>query len=389
MRRLCLVAALASCGAPAAKIALVESFPVETSLDDPAIPEAHRVWVEMIDAARSSLELTEFYASNRPGSRLEPVVQAVERAARRGVAVRFLSSRAFASIYPETLARLRRTAGVEVKLIDDLHAKYFVVDRREAYLGSQNFDWRSLTHIHEMGVRIGERAVVDGLARIFELDWSGAGAASGVSSGAGAASASAELELVASPGDRLPAGVAWNLPRLVAMIDGARQSARVQLLSYRDDEPELSRALVEAGARGVEVQMLVASWNLAPGRVGALKALARRPGVAVKFVTIPAASTGFIPYARVVHAKYLVIDGRRSWVGTSNWGRDYFRTTRNVGVISADRSIAVALDRVFARVWTSAYATAIDPDADYPAPRISATRARHSSSSRLIRTMSW
>ena len=33
------------------------------------------------------------------------------------------------------------------------HAKFFIVDGEEVFLGSQNFDWRALKHIHELGVR--------------------------------------------------------------------------------------------------------------------------------------------------------------------------------------------------------------------------------------------
>ena len=70
---------------------LVESYPIETSLDHPDIPDAHDVWLAMIDGARRRIDLAQFYASNRAGSRLEAVVQSLERAADRGVVVRFLA----------------------------------------------------------------------------------------------------------------------------------------------------------------------------------------------------------------------------------------------------------------------------------------------------------
>ena len=67
-------------------------------------------------------------------------------------------------------------ANVEVHRLDlapgVLHAKYFVVDGRDAYLGSQNFDYRSLEHIFEIGVHTDSPAVATGLERVFESDWS-------------------------------------------------------------------------------------------------------------------------------------------------------------------------------------------------------------------------
>src|SRR5438093_1360067 len=61
----------------AGPLELVESEPIETSLDRPDLRDAWQVWPQMIASARAHLEIAEFYASNEPGSRLEPVVQAL------------------------------------------------------------------------------------------------------------------------------------------------------------------------------------------------------------------------------------------------------------------------------------------------------------------------
>ena len=87
-------------------------------------------------------------------------------------------------------------------------------------------------------------------------------------------------------------------------------------------------------------------------------------------MVIPPASERFIPFARVSHAKYLVVDGRRLWLGTSNWGRDYFYDSRNVGVVVDDARLAGRLDRYFARAWSSRYAERVDPAATYQPPRV-------------------
>ena len=51
--------------------------------------------------------------------------------------------------------------GVAARLLDAgaawggvLHAKGMIVDGRTFFLGSQNWDWRALEHIHELGVRV-------------------------------------------------------------------------------------------------------------------------------------------------------------------------------------------------------------------------------------------
>ncbi|MFP5286582.1 MAG: phospholipase D-like domain-containing protein, partial [Thermoanaerobaculia bacterium] len=164
---------------------LVETFPVETTLDHPDLRGAYVVWPEMIDRAQKTLDFAEFYASDDPAnrqSRLETVTQAVERAAARGVKVRFLAEKVFQKTYPELLARLDAKDGIEVRIYDFgalaggvLHAKYFLVDGRELYVGSQNYDWRSLQHIQELGVRVMEPGVARAYADVFETDWALAG----------------------------------------------------------------------------------------------------------------------------------------------------------------------------------------------------------------------
>ncbi|HEY0481604.1 MAG TPA: phospholipase D-like domain-containing protein, partial [Kofleriaceae bacterium] len=138
---------------------LVETVPVETTLDHPALRDAAEVWPEMIAAARRSIDLGQFYASNHLPGPLEPVIAALEAAIARGVRVRFLAEQGFVKTYPETLDRLA-AAGATVRHLDlkattggILHAKYFIVDDREAFFGSQNFDWRALQHNYELGAR--------------------------------------------------------------------------------------------------------------------------------------------------------------------------------------------------------------------------------------------
>jgi len=370
-------------------VQLVETFPVETTLDHPAIPEAYEVWIEMIDGAESTLDFAEFYASNEPDSRLEGVIAAVERAAGRGVGVRFLAEKKFHEVYPETLDRLSALDGVDLRIFDVkavmggvLHAKYFLVDRDQAYIGSQNFDWRSLTHIQELGVRVRDEAAVATLGKVFDMDWKLAAGEieatpSRLEPPGPVVSGDDEnrVAVVASPRDWLPEGVAWDLPALVDMIDGATETVRLQLLTYKTvgwDKSyfdDLESALRRGAARGVTVQLLLADWCKRKGTIEGLQSLEVVPGIDVKLVTIPEWSGGFIPYARVVHAKYLVVDGAKAWVGTSNWEKSYFYDSRNVGVI-LEGSICDRLDDFFETGWNAPYAAQVEPCAVYEAPRI-------------------
>ena len=253
-----LLVLFAGCGAALAAgpgdgpvIELVETAPVETVLDHEDIREAAEVWPEMIERAKRSLDVAQFYVSPKAGSRLEPVIAAIEAAARRGVKVRVLADSKFYETYPEQLDAWKATDGIEVRIYDAmapkgvLHAKYFIVDGAELYFGSQNFDWRSLEHVQELGMRVRHEKVVKAFAEVFEMDWAKVGPGEGREWMRSRHKSSAWFPVklpyrgsevsvtpVFSPRGALPDEAMWDLPRLVSAIGGAKERVRVQLLGY-------------------------------------------------------------------------------------------------------------------------------------------------------------
>ena len=358
--------------------ALVESQPIETRLDRFDLADAAPTWVAMIDAAQQSLDFAEYYASEaEPGwrehSRLTAVLAAVTRAVQRGVRVRFLTDAKMALQYPETLAALT-AAGVSVLRLDlqpvsggVFHAKYFVVDGRDAFVGSQNFDWRSLGHTQELGVRLASRELSHQLLSLFEYDWALAGgqAASPLPSVDPAPAASArsdgdQVSLVASPRDRLPVGIAWELPQILALLAAAKTSIVVQVMVLATHDRggqaflALDEALRGAAARGVRVRLLVSEWALRGEAARSCTALA--DAIEVRVLRIPRWSGGEIPYSRVAHAKYLVVDGEQAWLGSSNWEERYFTKSRNVGLVLKGQGLPARMQGFFDENWSSPYA---------------------------------
>ena len=132
----------------------------------------------------------------------------------------------------------------------------------------------------------------------------------------------------------------------------------------------IDRALRQAAGRGVKVSLLVSDWNLRPPALAGLRDLARVPNIEVRFAVIPEARRGFIPYARVIHSKVMRVDDDICWIGTSNWGYEYFYESRNVEVILRRLGVAKVLDTLFLSLWNGPYVQRLDPDKEYQAPKI-------------------
>jgi phosphatidylserine/phosphatidylglycerophosphate/cardiolipin synthase-like enzyme len=370
---------------------LIESAPVETTLDHDDLRNADVVWLEMIGAAKTSLDFGEFYCSGNAGSRLEPIVAAIEAAAARGVHVRMLADAGMAKTYPEILDRLAKAKGAEVKRWDVkaqfggiLHAKYFVVDHAEVYVGSQNFDWRSLEHIVELGLRVRAPRTAAAFQAVFDADWKLCGGAPRADAFAGFPQpfgapeeiGGAKITPAFDPEDGVPDASWWDLPRLIALIDSAKQSVRVELLTYKSADrelgfwDELETALRKVAGRGVKVELLCADWCKRKGTIEGLQSLEALPNVDVELITIPEAASGHIGYARVAHAKYCVVDGARAWLGTSNWEHDYFYASRNAALFIDGGEVPARLERFFVELWGSKYAEHVDACAHYEPPKI-------------------
>jgi phosphatidylserine/phosphatidylglycerophosphate/cardiolipin synthase-like enzyme len=113
---------------------------------------------------------------------------------------------------------------------------------------------------------------------------------------------------------------------------------------------------------------MVSNWNLESPAQAYLKSLALVPNVEIRVVTLPKASTGFIPFARVIHSKTMVIDGKLAWVGTSNWSGGYFDLSRNIEVVMRNEQMAKRLAALHEQTWSSPYAQPLDVNKNYPKP---------------------
>jgi phosphatidylserine/phosphatidylglycerophosphate/cardiolipin synthase-like enzyme len=375
-----------------ADIEIVESIPGVTTLDNPDIRDTYPVWIEMITGAKHSLDIEQFYISNATGSLFEKVLIEIYAAAHRGVKVRIIVDARMYKTYPGCVDSLSRYRGIEVRRIDFgpvaggiQHAKFFIVDGKEVFVGSQNFDWRALEHIHELGLRIRSKEIAAAVGETFDLDWKLASASSGnlneLRPAQGKTTRSARLrgpggEMVNvvptfSPLGWIADSANWDERAIVQLIRGARKSLTLQFLSYSTRERQggaytvIEDAMKEAAQRGVKVRMIVSDWAKGSPAVEGLKELASLPNIEVAFTAIPEWSGGYISFARVEHCKVIIADSERFWLGTSNHSKSYFHGSRNLGVVVTGKGLAGKLSQIFNKSWDSPYRQTITRDGTY------------------------
>lgn len=378
-------------------VELIETRPVETTVGNPELRTAHDVWIELIRGARRNLDLEHFYLSDWPNEPMHDVLEEIGRAAARGVQVRLLLDAGMRKTYPQPADSLGKIPNVQLRWIairkitgGIQHAKVMLVDGRALVIGSQNLDWRALKHIHEMGVVVRDLRVAQGYQRVFELDWGAAKFQAddkdslSVRKLANRAPLSDPLpwRVVQAPGDTVaiwpgwspktfaPDSNAWDLDRIVTAIDAAQHEVVFQSLHFSPEDrgihdPRLRDALVRAASRGVKVKAAISDWTVDGKGIKELQEFSKTPNVEAKLSIIPDWTGGYIPFARVAHAKYMVVDTLWTWVGTSNWEPGYFHTSRNYGILMRNRGVAGKARKSFESVWQLPTAVRVRPDTTF------------------------
>lgn len=368
---------------------LVVNLPTETTLHQSNLKDATAVWQTLFNHAKTEINIAQFYVYSQPNSELDTVLQSLHRAGERGVKIRFLLDQAGTRLSnPETIKQLQAIPNLELRIMNFsklsqgiIHAKYLSVDGREAFVGSQNFDWRALKHIHETGLKIQDSTMVQHINQIFEADWHNQ---QRVEQQQAPLSYQQHPQLdnvrhgdyvLASPPQFTPSNISTAVDSFSALIASAQSEINIQVMQYaplyyragkREFYGFIDNSLRAAAARGVKVNLMIADWNIKYPDIDWIKSLALIPNIQIKIVTIPKSKDGFIPFARVIHSKYMTIDHQTAWVGTSNWSGGYFEQSRNLDIVLNDHlDITQQLDRQYAELWNSDYAKPIDIHTPY------------------------
>ena len=271
--------------------------------------------MEEIEAARQTIALEVYLLSD------EATIVALEQAATRGVHVRvILEEQPFggAGNQPEIYERLRE-AGVDVRWSNPVfrftHIKTFVVDRRTAVVMNQNLTESSFTRNREFGVVTTRPGEVAQAAAIFEADWARTAEPAGG-------------PLVVSP--------TTSRRELLALIDGADRSLDLYAEVVRD--PEIMDALSNAARRGVPVRLVMTGNPNGDDDNAPERRELAAAGVQVRLAR-----------GVYVHAKVILADGTRAFVGSQNLTATSLDQNRELGIMLDDPASRSRIMRTFER----------------------------------------
>ena len=193
------------------------------------------------------------------------------------------------------------------------------------------------------------------------------------------------------------------MPDLLLAADSTIDVAQMYMLYYGASSRgrllfRLYNALAEAAQRGVRIRVLldatVAESN--PGRTyHRVPAMLRElEGAEVRFCDLR-------PYSDypgcMMHAKYLVIDGRISVLGSHNWSYGAMADNRELSVVVEDQVVAGDLVKVFEQDWAVARGEDVRPAVKGPGTRdhslecrlavVSPTQLRHPTMPSVLETL--
>ncbi len=197
---------------------------------------------------------------------------------------------------------------------DLTHEKAIVVDDATAAIMTLNLQSRYYSSTRDLAVIDTQPADVRAIAATFAADWAGRPIAA--QPGAG--------DLVWSPGSQ---------PALLSLIEGARQSLRIE--AEEMDSTAIEQALAAAARRGVAVKLVMTSD---PEYAAALRALTAA-GVQVRL---------YAPSAPLyIHAKLIEADGARVFVGSENFSTASLVYNRELGIETTNPAVLDGVQATF------------------------------------------
>ncbi len=275
--------------------------------------------LRLLERAQHSVDLTVYLLTD------EETISALKRAARRGVQVRVLleGEPYGGGASNRRAADTLRRAGVKVRFTSRAfrytHQKSLLIDDRVGVIMTMNLTYSSFTRNREYGVITYDPLAVAEMRTVFEADWEHV-----------APDLPARPYLVWSPINARAT--------ILALIAAARE--RLDLEEQDLLDREVVDALVRAARRGVQVRLIRPTPRDSEEEEAANVRRLLRAGGQVRYMDSPH-----------VHAKVIVVDGKKALIGSMNLTTTSLDFNRELGIVVDAPSVLEPLLRQMERDW--------------------------------------
>ena len=282
-----------------------------------------------IEAAKKSVWLEMYILSDRN------VIRALEDAANHGVDVRvMLEPHPFGSGSPARTIDQLKAAGAKVEDTSSAfkltHEKGMIIDGTTAYIMTSNFSRSALGGYGSSSKYLSNReydivdsnaADVQAVSAIFSADWNRSTAQF------------SDTNLVVSPVN--------SRNDFTSLINSAHSTLLIEAEEMNDSAIE--QALVAASQRGVQIQVILPSPSGSSSDSNSAGISTIKQGnVQIKED----------PHL-YMHAKIIVVDGQKAFVGSENISSQSLDENRELGIIVSDQGVLHTLQQTFQYDWSN------------------------------------
>ncbi|MGH7282239.1 MAG: phospholipase D-like domain-containing protein [Polyangiaceae bacterium] len=138
-------------------------------------------------------------------------------------------------------------------------------------------------------------------------------------------------------------------PKLVALIDSAQRS--IVASSENLGDSAIEAALERAASRHVAVRVLSPMCDMNPNPLFNVPIVKRMDSEGIDARLMPGPSSRERPY---IHAKMMIVDGARAYVGSINFSENSTHEARELGIVVDDPKAISAFSQAFDSDWSQA-----------------------------------
>lgn len=282
--------------------------------------------VDAIESAKKSVWLEMYILSD------SKVIHALEDAGNHSVDVRvMLEPHPFGASPPTKTMDELQAAGVKVEASDPsftlTHEKGMVIDGTTAFIMTSNFSRAGLggysssssDNDRDYGIIDTNSQDIQTVAAIFQADWNRSSVQI------------SDANLVVSPVN--------SRNDLTTLLNSAKSSIFIE--SEEMNDSNIEQVLTNAAHRGVKVEVILPSGTSNNAGISAIQP----GGVQVHEDNV-----------LYMHAKLIIIDGQKAFVGSENFSAQSLDHNRELGIIVADQSALQTLQQTFQQDWEASNA---------------------------------